>query len=99
MEHTKRTCINQTMGGIEDWRQILYGKLHIATSHYGNGIDVNESTANSRLIAASPALLEMCIEALNALNQIPNKGLTGKFKNTYAVCSELGKVIAKATGN
>jgi hypothetical protein len=63
--------INQTMGGSEDGRQILCGKLHIATCHYGSGIDVNEAEANARLIAASPMLLEALKTALQIIEAEP----------------------------
>lgn len=66
MTHTQGKWINQTMGGSEDGRQILCGKLHLATCHYGNGIDVNEATANAKLIAASPELLS----ALKTLQEV-----------------------------
>jgi hypothetical protein len=57
MEYTQGTWENKTMGGCEDGRQILCGKLHLATLHYGNGVDVNEATANARLMAAAPEIL------------------------------------------
>jgi hypothetical protein len=56
--HTTGTWKNQTMGGCENGRQILSGKLHLATCHYGYGIDVNEANANAALIAAAPELLD-----------------------------------------
>ena len=37
-------------------------------------------------------LLGALKEAINALNQITNKSLNGKFKNTYDLCSYLEKI-------
>jgi hypothetical protein len=77
--HTAGTWKNQTMGGDTDGRQILRGKLHVATCHYGNGIDVDEATANSRLIAAAPAMYEALKEMVDMFNSYahcikPDKG-------------------------
>lgn len=44
----------------------------------------------------APKLMEACKEALSALNQIPNKKLHGNFKDSYAVCSYLEKILKEA---
>ena len=75
--------INQTMGGCENGRQILSGKLHLATCHYGNGIDVNEANANAALIAAAP---ETAAERdkLKAINAELLEALEFALKALYA---------------
>lgn len=37
---------------------------------------------------------EACQEALNALNQIPNKKIRGKYSTTYELCSHLDSITA-----
>jgi len=49
-----------------------------------------------KLLYEAPALLSACKDALNSLNQLTNKSLTGKYKNTYEVCSMLEKIIKQA---
>lgn len=52
----------------------------------------------TKLLDNAPELLEACKIAVNALNQVPNQKLTGKFKDSYAVCSFLDQIIKKAEG-
>lgn len=39
--------------------------------------------------------LKACKVSVDALNQIPNTDICGKFRTTYALCSYLDKIIAK----
>jgi hypothetical protein len=60
-------------------------------------VDQEALAKRKRLRELGPAYFEACKEAVNALNQIPNTKIGGRFKDTYAVCSYLDKVI-KAGG-
>ncbi len=70
MNHTPGPWKNRTMGddADENGGQVFSGKLHLATAHYGNGIDCSEKSANAALIAAAPELLQACITALHVLD-------------------------------
>jgi hypothetical protein len=87
--HTTGTWKNQTMGGCENGRQILSGKLHLATCHYGYGIDVNEANANAALIAAAPELLSLLLEVYDTFTDDnynpPNHKLRVWLDQTKAV--------------
>jgi len=59
-------------------------------------VDHEALKRQKRLEQMAPQLLTAIKDALSTLNEIPNKRLTGKFKDSYSVCLYLGKVIAKA---
>lgn len=42
--------------------QIYAGKTHIATCHYGHGVDVNERIANAVMMCAAPKMYAMLFE-------------------------------------
>jgi hypothetical protein len=41
-------------------------------------------------------LISALKQTVDAFNQIPNKGLRGAYKNTYALCCHIEKVIIEA---
>ena len=57
-------------------------------------VDQDALAIRLRMRNKSPEILEALKEALNALNEIPNTKIrSDKFKDSYEVCSHLGKVI------
>ena len=48
-----------------------------------------------RLQKINVVLLDAVKEAVNGLNQLTNKEFSGRFRNTYALCSHLDKVIKR----
>ena len=90
--HTTGTWKNQTMGGCENGRQILSGKLHLATCHYGNGIDVNDANANAALIAAAPELLDALKGMLEWARRVKELNLGMEvFNATQAIAKAEGR--------
>ena len=66
---------NRTAGDPTDRNgmQIYNGKQHIATAHFGMGVDVSEATANARLIAAAPELLAATKRMINWLEGVSDE--------------------------
>lgn len=65
------------------------------------GINTEEQTANARLIAAAPELLEACKHIVNRAKECSESGpfsLSISAKNTDANFDKLTKAIVKAEG-
>ena len=82
---------------------VYCGKTRIASRiGYPGSISDNVSSANARLIAAAPDLLEACKEALKLID-IARKYFPKSIKNSDKftlenTCATIGKAIAKAEG-
>ena len=73
--------------------------LKMARTHYSAETDINivkDSNQARRETMLDKTVIKTLKICLDVLNQIPNKGLTGEFKNSYALCSHIEKVLAVA---
>lgn len=66
----------------------------------GAGWSIEDEEVNMDIATPCPNFNDLIAgiqEAINALNQIPNKRLKGNFKDSYAVVSHLSFLVATST--
>ena len=76
--------------------------LPVATANYGDGIGMNTTAANARLIAAAPDGLAANIKARDAILDLLGSGMVSTDGSLIAALrdamNECNVAIAKATG-
>ena len=94
-KHTPGDWMADVTGRSKRWRvyaRVLDGPSYVvAAVHNGApGDTLDTEAANARLIAASPCLLAICVEMIDAID--------GSHAQVMATAARMNRVIAKATG-